>query len=95
MTDFTKGIIAGAAASVIVFGIIFAIGFFNRRDKELMEYVETQNEIQQLREDYGNRDPYEFLDEVPGVRGAADNAADDFRRKRDEAVQRIRGRYAD
>ncbi|GHU68915.1 hypothetical protein FACS189450_00740 [Spirochaetia bacterium] len=95
MTDFFKGIIAGAAASVIMFGIIFAIGFINRRDKEMLKYVETQNEIQQLREDYGNRDPYEFLDDVPGVRGAADNAADDFRRKRDEAIQRIRGRYAD
>jgi hypothetical protein len=95
MTDFFKGIIAGAAASAIVFGIILAIGFFNRRDKELMEYVETQNEIQQLREDYGNRNPYEFLDGVPGVRGAADGAADDFRRKRDEALQRFRNRLAD
>ncbi|GHT53021.1 hypothetical protein FACS189479_02100 [Spirochaetia bacterium] len=95
MTDFFKGIIAGAAVSVIMFSIIFAIGFINRRDKEMLKYVETQNEIQQLREDYGNRDPYEFLDDVPGVRGAADNAADDFRRKRDEAIQRIRGRYAD
>ena len=95
MTDFFKGIIAGVAASVIVFGIILAIGFFNRRDREMLEYAEKQIEIEEMREDYGNRDPYEFLDEVPGVRGAADNAADDFRRKRDEAVQRIRGRYAD
>ena len=95
MTDFFKGIIAGVAASVIVFGIILAIGFFNRRDKEMLEYVETQNEIQQLREDYGARDPYEFLDEVPGVRGAADDANADFRRKRDEAVQRFRNRLAD
>ena len=95
MTDFFKGIIAGVAASVIVFGIIIAIGFFNRRDKELMEYVETQNEIQQLREDYGARDPYEFLDEVPGVRGAADDANAEFQRKRDEALQRFRNRLAD
>jgi hypothetical protein len=95
MTDFFKGIIAGVAASVIVFGIILAIGFFNRRDKEILEYVETQNEIQQLREDYGARDPYEFLDEVPGVRGAADDANADFQRKRDEALQRFRNRLAD
>ena len=100
MTDFFKGIIAGVTVSVIVFGIILAIGFFNRRDKELMEYVETQNEIQQLLEDgflrnLGSRDPYEFLDEVPGVRVAADDANTDFRRKRDEAVQRFRNRLAD
>ncbi|GHU12564.1 hypothetical protein FACS1894161_1050 [Spirochaetia bacterium] len=59
-----------------------------------MEYAEKQVEIQQLREDYGNRDPVEFLD-VPGVRDTADNAADEFRRKRDEALQRFRNRLAD
>jgi hypothetical protein len=95
MTDFAKGIITGVIGSVIVFGVITVIGFFQRRDKELLEYAEQQHEIQTLREDYGNRDPYEFLDGVPGIRGAADNAADEFRRKRDEAVQRIRGRHAD
>jgi hypothetical protein len=95
MTDFAKGIIAGVIASVIVVGIITVTGFFHRRDKEVLEYVETQNAIQSLREDYRNRDPYEFLDEVPGVRGAADNADAEFRRKRDEALQRIRDRHAD
>jgi hypothetical protein len=90
MTDFFKGIIAGVAASVILFGIILAIGYFNRRDRELMEYVETQNEIQSLREDYGNRDPYEFLDDIPGARGAADNGIERIHRKRDEIIQRQR-----
>jgi hypothetical protein len=94
MTDFFKGIIAGVAVSVILFGVILTIGYFNRRDRELMEYVETQNEIQSLREDYGNRDPYEFLDD-PGVRGAADDANAEFRRKRDEALQRFRNRLVD
>jgi hypothetical protein len=95
MTDFFKGVIAGVVASAILSGIIAAFWFFHVRDKELMEYVEKQNEIQSLREDYYNRDPYEFLDDIPGARGAADNAADEFRRKRDEAVQRIRDGYAD
>jgi hypothetical protein len=95
MTDFFKGVIAGVVTSAILSGLITAFWFFHARDKELIEYVEKQNEIQSIREDYGNRDPYEFLDDVPGARGAADNAADEFRRKRDEAVQRIRDGYAD
>jgi hypothetical protein len=99
MSDFCKGIIAGAVASVIVFGVICAFRFFHTRDKELMKYVETQNEIQMLQEDgffqnLHNRPLDEFLED-PGVRRAADNAADEFRRKRDEAVQRIRNRFAD
>jgi hypothetical protein len=94
MTDFCKGIIAGAAVSVIVFGVICAFRFFHTRDKELMKYVETQNEIHFLQEDINNRDPLEFLED-PGIRRAADNAADEFRRKRDEAVQRIRDGHID
>jgi hypothetical protein len=94
MTYFFKGIIAGVVASVILSGVIAAFWFFHARDKELIEYVEKQNEIQSLREDYVSRDPYEFLND-PGVRGAADNAVDEFRRKRDKAVQRIRDGYAD
>jgi hypothetical protein len=74
--------------------IIAAFRFFHERDRKIYEYVEQQNAIQDLREDYVNRDPYEFLD-TPGVRGAADNANADFRRKRDEAVQRFRNRLAD
>jgi hypothetical protein len=95
MTDFCKGIIAGAAASVIVFGVICVFRFFNNRDKELMKYVETQNEIQMLQEDYTNRDSLEFLDDIPAVRRAADNADAEFRRKRDEVVQRIRDGHTD
>jgi hypothetical protein len=91
---FVHGVIAGAVASVIVFGVICAFRFFHNRDKELIKYVETQNEIQMLQEDYNNRDPYEFLED-PGVRRAADNADAEFRRKRDEAVQRIRNGHAD
>ena len=94
LTDFAKGIIAGFVLSAIIFGLIIAIHFVNMRDKELIEYAEKQMEIEALREDYGNRDPVEFL-EIPDVRRAADGAADEFQRKRDEAVQRFRSRNAD
>ena len=95
MSNFTKGLIGGVAVSVVFFCLICALWFFHNRDKELIEYAEKEKAVEALREDYGNRDPYEFLDTVPGVRGAADGAAADFERKRDEAVQRFRNRLTD
>ena len=95
LTDFAKGIITGILFSLVVFGVIVAFHFLNLRDKEVIEYAEKQMEIEALREDYGNRDPVEYFDDFPGVRGAADGAAADFIRKRDEAVQRFRSRYID
>jgi hypothetical protein len=68
--------------------------FFYNRDRKALEYMEAQHEIRAMREDINNRPLDEFLED-PGVRGAADNAAADFQWKRDEAVQRIRGGYAD
>jgi hypothetical protein len=95
MTDFAKGIIAVAFAAFVLSGIIIALVVTHYRDKELIENAEKQIEVQALREDYGSRDPYEFLETVPGARRAANGATDEFRRKRDEAIQRIRGGYAD
>jgi hypothetical protein len=95
LTDFAKGIIAGVLGSAIIFGVIVAFHFLNKRDKELMEYAERQIEIEAIREDYRNRDPAQFLDDIPGVRRAADKATDEFRRKRDEALQRFRNRTID
>jgi len=92
ITDFTKGIIAGFISAVIIFSVIYALWFFQKRDKELIKYVEKQIEIETLREDYRNRDPVEFIDDIPGVRRAVDNATAEFDRKRDEAIQRIRNR---
>ncbi|GHU77984.1 hypothetical protein FACS189462_1370 [Spirochaetia bacterium] len=94
MNSFIKGVITGAGIMLALALVIGAFRFFHERDKKIYEYAEKQNEIQEMREDYRNRDPYEFLD-TPGVRGAADNAAEEFNRKRNEAIQRIRGRYAD
>jgi hypothetical protein len=95
MTDFAKGIIAGFISAVIIFGVIYALWFFQKRDKELIKYVEKQIEIEAVREDYRNRDPVEFLDDIPGVRRAVDHATAEFDRKRDEALQRIRTRPFD
>jgi len=94
LTDFAKGIIVGILFSVIIFGVAIAFHFLNKRDKGLIEYAEKQFEIEALREDYSNRDPDEFLEE-PGVRRAADGAAADFERKRDEILERFRSRLAD
>ncbi|MDR0475878.1 MAG: hypothetical protein LBH43_19710 [Treponema sp.] len=89
LAEFVKGFFIGAIASVIIFAAIIAFYFMNKRNKELLEYGKKQIEIEMLREDYGNRDPREFL-EIPDVRGAADGAAAEFERKRDEALQRFR-----
>ncbi|MCL2129168.1 MAG: hypothetical protein FWH35_02310 [Treponema sp.] len=89
LTDFAKGIITGVVGSVIIFSVIIAFHFLNKRNKGLIEYAERQIELQELREDYNSRDPNEFFD-IPGVRGAADGAAAEFERRRKEAIQRIR-----
>ena len=94
ITDFGKGILAGFFMSAIVFG--FMVGFMVHRMKvkEIVEYAERQQVIEQMREDYVNRDPLEFLED-PGVRRAADGAAADFERRRDEILQRFRSGLAD
>jgi hypothetical protein len=93
MSDFLKGIITGAAGMLVLVLLVLAFRFFYNRDRKIYAYMETQNEIQAMREDINNRPLDEFLED-PGVRGAVDNADAEFRRKRDEAVQRIRGRLS-
>jgi hypothetical protein len=94
MNDFLKGVITGAAGMLFLVAVVFVFRFFWERDRKIYEYMEAQNEIQTMQEDIGNRPLNEFLED-PGVRGAADNADAEFRRKRDEAVQRIRSGHAD
>ena len=94
LTDFWKGFITGVGLAVIVFVLMIAVHLANKRDKEIVEYAKKQMEIEALREDYGNRDPADFL-EIPDVRRAADGAVAEFERKRDEALQRFRSRNAD
>jgi len=95
MNNFIKGFFIGALVVLVVFGVIGSLKYLNRRDKELIEYAEKQIEIEEMRNDVVNREPAEFVDTVPGVRGAVDGAAAEFERKRDEAVQRFRSRNAD
>jgi hypothetical protein len=94
MNDFLKGIITEAAGMLVLVLVVLAFRFFHNRDRKILEYMEAQNELQIMQEDIGNRPPDEFLED-PGVRGAADNADAEFRRKRDEAIQRIRSGHAD
>jgi hypothetical protein len=95
MSNFKKGFMAGGAASLFIVGGGLALAYFHFRDRGFIEYAEKPSEIEAMREDLRNRDPDEFLDTVPGVRGAADNAAAEFERKRDEALQRFRSGLAD
>ncbi|AEF80126.1 hypothetical protein [Leadbettera azotonutricia] len=95
MSNFFKGVITGAVSMLALVLVITVFRFFHERDRKLLEYVEVQNEIQAIEDDYRNRDPYEFFETTPGVRGAADSASEEFNRKRNEAIQRIRDRHAD
>jgi hypothetical protein len=88
--EFLKGVLTGAAGMLVLVLVVLAFRFFYNRDRKILEYMEARSEIQSMREDIGNRSPDEFLED-PGIRGAADSADAEFRRKRDEAVRAIRG----
>ena len=95
MRVFGVGFLAGLLFAGVRFGFAFTAANSRNKDKELIEYVERQVEIEVLREDYGSRDFVEFLDDVPGVRRAADGAAGEFGERVDEILQRFRNRFAD
>jgi hypothetical protein len=95
LTDFAIGLIIGFLTAAVISAVIFGALHYRNKNKEMLEYVEKQQAIEALREDYSNRDPNEFIDDIPGVRGAADGAAGEFERKRDEALQRFRNRTTD
>jgi uncharacterized membrane protein len=92
--SFKGGLITGLGVALVLFVAVLVFWFFHERDWKIYEYMEAQNEIEALQENIGNRSPDEFLED-PGVRGAADSADAEFRRKWDEAIQRIRGGHAD
>jgi hypothetical protein len=88
MSEFVKGVIAGAAGVFALVLVAAALRFFNKRDKAVYEFMEREAEIEKVREGIDSRDPREFLDEVPGVRGAADGGIERFNRRRDEILHR-------
>jgi hypothetical protein len=91
LTDFGIGFIAGFIFAAIIFGIVAGVLHTRNKNRELIEYVELQQEIEALREDVINLTSDELLD-LSGIRDAADGAAAEFIRKRDEALQRLRDR---
>jgi hypothetical protein len=88
MKAFWRGVVTGIITTIVLILVILVFRFFHNRDKQIYEYMEQQHEIQSLQEDYGNREPYEFLDDIPGVRRAADRGIERINRKRDEILQR-------
>jgi len=94
VTDFGKGVLAGFLLAAILFGVVVGMILHRQKVKEITENAERQIELLELQEDVINRDPVEFL-EIPGVRGAADNAAAEFERRRDEILHGFRNRLAD
>jgi len=99
LTDFAYGLIIGFIAAVIISMTIFGLVYVGNKNKELSDnvqnYIELQQVIEELREDYINLDASDFLDAIPGVRAAADGARDDFERKLDEVLFRFRSRLSD
>ena len=93
--EFVKEVIFGVVMALIIGGLVAGLEYLHNRDKELIEYAEKQIEVDALREDYINRDPLELLDEVPGVRRAADGAAAGFDRELDEILYKFRNRFID
>jgi hypothetical protein len=80
---------------LVIVGVFVGLYFSYQRDKKIFENLEVQNELQILQEEYSNRSADEFLDDNSGVRAAADANINEFDRKRDEAMERIRSRRID
>ena len=98
MKVFWNGFIAGMLSAGILFGFISGLVYFHNRDRRAIEYAEKNMEIFQEElylQNLVNRDPVEFLDDIPGVRGAADGATIEFNRRVEEILQRFRNRSVD
>jgi len=89
-TDFGYGFVIGFITAVIILMTIFGLVYIGNKNRERLNYVELQMEIEAIREDYINLDVSDFL-EIPDVRRAADGARDEFERKLDEILLRFRG----
>jgi hypothetical protein len=88
MSKVFKSFIIGAVVMLAVCFLVLAAFDAARYNGEAEILEEKINETEELLEDYGNRNAYEFLDDTPGVRGAADTGIEQFRKRRDEILQR-------
>jgi hypothetical protein len=95
MKGFFRGVLCGIAVCAAIAACYLFIRFFYERDKAIIENLEAQNELQIMREDYGNRNADSFLLDNSAVLGAAENGIERFQRKRDEVIRRIRGNQID
>ena len=94
LTDFAVGFIAGFVIAAIIFSVVAGFVHARNKDREKIRYVEIQQEIEAMREEVINLAIDDLL-ELPDVRRAADGAAVEFERKRDEILERFRNRLAD
>jgi len=93
-TDFAWGFIFGFMFAIVVCGAVAGLIYVHQKSKELNIYVEKQIEIEALHEDYSNRTVDELL-EIPNVRRVADDAGNEFIRRRDDLLLRFRSRIVD
>ena len=89
MKTFCFGFVAGALVVGVIVGFMSGFEVVHNREKEILKYVELQQEIEVLRNDYNAYSIDDFF-QYQGVRGAADESFADFERKRDEVLQRFR-----
>ena len=95
LTEFSWGIIVGFFIAIFICGTIAGMMYINHKNREVKQYVELQKAIEELREETINRDTSDFLDNITGVRAAADGASAEFDRKLGEILLRFRSRNAD
>ena len=85
---FFAGFAAGALAAAIAFCAAAAADRGAAREREALEDARRMAEVEALLEGYGGRGAADFLDGVPGARGAAEGAAAGFYGRLDEILRR-------
>jgi hypothetical protein len=65
MTDFFKGVLCGFFITLFIGSVFVVFRYFDKRDKQLFETLEAQNELRILQEDYSNRAGSDFLSQRP------------------------------
>jgi len=90
---FVRGVVCGIAVTVFVAALLW--WRFSGRDRKGAEAWRLESEARGIVEDYAERGGGDFVDGFPGVGDAVRAGRDEFDRKRDEALRRIRGGRVD